>query len=139
MKSLQHRGLVAECTFSASRSGGAGGQHVNKVSTKIDLAFHVANSTLLSDEEKEIITDKLAAKINQDGYLKVSSSDSRSQAWNKEDAVHKFYQLLDKALTKPKIRKKTKPSVGTIIAIKATKKKLSEKKANRKFDTKDWT
>ena len=138
MKSLRDRGLATECSFVASRSSGAGGQHVNKVATKIELAFHVMESLLLSDEEKELISAKLASKINQEGCLKVSSSESRSQAWNKEDAIKKLYELIEKSLIKPKPRKKTKPSVGTIIALKATKKKLSEKKANRRFNSADW-
>lgn len=138
MISFRERGLVNECSFTASRSSGAGGQNVNKVATKVDLAFHVQRSQLLSDEEKQTIGTKLAAKINDEGYLKVSSSESRSQAWNKEDAIDKFYDLLHKAFVKPKPRKATKPSVAAIVARQTGKKKLSEKKSNRRFHKGDW-
>lgn len=99
---IRDRGLERECSFTAARSSGPGGQNVNKVATKIELAFHIMSSQLLSDEEKTAITEKLATKINEDGYLKISSSESRSQAANKEAALEKLYDTLEKALIKPK-------------------------------------
>lgn len=138
MTAIRERGLERECSFTAARSSGPGGQNVNKVATKIELAFHVINSQLLSDEEKATISEKLSTKINEDGYLKVSSSESRSQAANKEAALEKLYDTLEKALIKPKKRKPTKMPKAVKEQIKATKRKTSEKKASRRMDKSDW-
>lgn len=139
MTAIRERGLERECSFTAARSSGPGGQNVNKVATKIELAFHVINSQLLSDEEKATISEKLSTKINEDGYLKVSSSESRSQAANKEAALEKFYETIEKALIKPKKRKPTKMPKAVKEQIKATKRKTSEKKASRRMDKSDWS
>ncbi len=139
MTPIRERGLERECSFTAARSSGPGGQNVNKVATKIELAFHVMNSQLLSDEEKAAISEKLSTKINEDGYLKVSSSESRSQAANKEAALEKLYDTLEKALIKPKKRKPTKMPKAVKEQIKATKRKTSEKKASRRMDKSDWS
>jgi ribosome-associated protein len=128
---IQNRDFYTEFDFNASRSGGAGGQHVNKVSSKIELRFHVDNSTLLTPEEKEILKQKLANKINNDGYLQIVSQTERSQLLNKQLAVTKFYQLLDKALTPVKRRKATKPTKASIQARLQEKKALSSKKTDR--------
>ncbi|MBS1622620.1 MAG: aminoacyl-tRNA hydrolase [Bacteroidetes bacterium] len=136
---IRDRGLERECSFTAARSSGPGGQNVNKVATKIELAFHIMSSPLLSDEEKTAITEKLATKINEDGYLKISSSESRSQAANKEAALEKLYDTLEKALIKPKKRKATKMPKAVKEQIKATKRKTSEKKASRRLDKSDWS
>lgn len=136
---IRDRGLERECSFTAARSSGPGGQNVNKVATKIELAFHIMSSPLLSDEEKTAITEKLATKINEDGYLKISSSESRSQAANKEAALEKLYDTLEKALIKPKKRKATSMPKAVKEQIKATKRKTSEKKASRRLDKSDWS
>ena len=132
MLSIRERGLERECTFTAVRSSGPGGQNVNKVATKVEMAFHVHDSALLSEEEKLLISDKLSAKINEDGFLKVSDSSSRSQATNRENVLEKFYATIEKTLTKPKKRKATKIPKAVKERIKVHKIKTSEKKANRR-------
>lgn len=132
MSSIRERGLERECTFTAVRSSGPGGQNVNKVATKVELAFQVNNSELLTEDEKLILSDKLASKINEDGYLKVSDSSSRSQATNRENVLEKFYDTIEKALVKPKKRKPTRIPKAVKEKILLNKKKTSEKKANRR-------
>lgn len=126
------RNFDSELNFKASRSSGPGGQHVNKVNTKVELRFDIPNSALLNDEEKEILLDKLTNKINSDGILIVISQHSRSQIKNKESATEKFYQLIIKALTPAKVRKATKPSHAARAKRLEEKQKLSEKKILRK-------
>ena len=138
MPQIRERGLDKESTYTATRSSGPGGQNVNKVATKIELAFHVINSQLLSDEEKATISAKLASKINDEVYLKISSSESRSQAKNKETAIEKLYYAIEKALIKPKKRKPTKVPKAVKEKIKETKKLVSKKKATRKVNKRDW-
>ena len=128
---MADREFSGEFKFSASRSSGPGGQNVNKVSTKVELRFHVASSLLLSDAEKEMIADKLASKINMAGELILVSQSERSQLKNKERVVEKFYILISKALTPKKKRKATKPSKASREERLETKRKQSEKKARR--------
>lgn len=132
MLSIRERGLERECTYTAVRSSGPGGQNVNKVATKVELAFHVSQSELLTEEEKLILSEKLASKINEEGYLKISDSSSRSQATNRENVLEKFYDTIEKALIKPKKRKPTKVPKAVKEKIRVNKKKTSEKKANRR-------
>lgn len=127
--------LLAEVSYKASRSGGAGGQHVNKVSSKVELAFDVANSAVLNDEQKALVQQKLAAKINVDGILKVTEEGDRSQLVNKENVQKKFINLIKEALKKPKKRKPTKPSAAAKAARVESKKKRGEiKETRRKMD-----
>jgi ribosome-associated protein len=129
---LNTQQLLAEVTYKTSRSGGAGGQHVNKVSSKVELAFDVANSLVLTDEQKALITVKLAARINAEGLLKITEEGDRSQLVNKENVQKKFINLLKEALKKPKKRKPTKPSAEAKAERLAGKKKRSEVKENRR-------
>ena len=138
MSPIRDRGLERECSFTAVRSSGPGGQNVNKVATKVELAFHVGHSELLTDEEKQSISLKLASKINEDGYLKISDSSSRSQATNRENVLEKFYETIEKALIKPKKRKPTKIPKAVKEKIKVHKIKTSEKKANRRPYKGEW-
>ena len=112
----------SELTFSTARSGGPGGQHVNKVNTKVILGFDVINSQYLSDEQKARILERLGNRITKDGILQVTSQDSRSQYANKEDAMIKLADLLREALKIHKKRRRTKVSQA------AKQKRLDEKK-----------
>ena len=124
--------LLSEIQISASRSGGPGGQNVNKVSTKIELRFPVTSSETFQEKEKQAILAKLKNRINMEGELIVTSSTERSQWRNRENAIRKFFELLEKALSKPKKRKKTQPTTASKIKRIENKKKLAHKKQLRK-------
>ena len=104
---------------------------MNKVSSKAELRFHVDGSELLSPEEKTLLKEKLAGHLTSEGFLQVVSQAERSQLANKEACIRKFYALLRRALTKPKPRKKTKPSFSAVKKRLDAKRKHSEKKASR--------
>lgn len=129
---LKGREFSAELTFSASRSSGPGGQHVNKVSTKVELRFDVHNSALLEDEEKSLLEEKLKNRITLDGFLVIVSQSERTQSGNREKVTEKFYDLLRKALTPKKKRKPTRPSRASKEKRLEEKRELSEKKSLRK-------
>lgn len=126
-----------EFVFKASRSGGKGGQNVNKVSTKIELNFDILKTELLSDKEKCILLEKLYNRIDKNGILKIISQKERSQFLNKTRAIEKFYKLLEKALEKEKIRHKTEPTKISKEKRLETKKIISQKKSNRRVDLLD--
>jgi ribosome-associated protein len=104
---LRERDFEGEFIITDSKSSGAGGQNVNKVSTKIELRFNVMTSNVLTIEEREIILSKYRNRISNEGFLVIQSQSSRSQLKNKKESIEKFYQLLVKALTPVKKRKKT--------------------------------
>jgi ribosome-associated protein len=130
---LNERDFSSELHFSASRSSGPGGQNVNKVNTKVELRFHIASSSLLSDEEKAMLLVKLEKKINNEGELIIVSQTERSQIKNKEKVIEKFYALLTRALTPRKKRKPTKPSLASKEERLESKRQQSEKKERRKY------
>ena len=124
--------IIKEFTFKAIRSGGAGGQHVNKVSSKIVLFFDISKSENLTDEEKELLTKNLHSRLTKDNILILSCGESRSQHKNKEIVIERFIELISNGLKIPKDRRKTKPSRSSINKRLETKKKLGLKKAYRK-------
>lgn len=124
--------ILSEITYKAIRSSGPGGQHVNKVSSKIVLIFDLVNSTAFSDVEKERLTQFFSSSINKEGIIQLASDESRSQVKNKKIVTDRFFTLLKDGLYVPKPRKKTKPSKSAITKAKVQKKQLSEKKKLRK-------
>lgn len=127
--------LYTELTFKTSRSGGAGGQNVNKVSSKVELIFDVDSSVQFTDEQKEIIFLKLANRIDNEGLLHLQCDETRSQLKNKEMVFERFLNLIKLALIPVKKRKPSKPSKSSIKKRLDAKKKLSDKKDSRRFKT----
>lgn len=127
---IDHR-LLSELTFKTSKSGGPGGQHVNKTETKIELLFDINASKILTTWEKSILFENLSHKINQNGILSVVVSETRSQVKNKEIAVNRFFSILKKGLKKNKKRIPTKTPNKAIKKRLLEKSKRSELKKNR--------
>jgi ribosome-associated protein len=126
--------LQKEVTYKASRSGGKGGQNVNKVSTKVELLFDISHSALFTDDEKALLQSKLQSRLNKDGHLQVISEEERSQLMNKERALQKMVVLISKALVQPKARKPTKISKAAKAARLDSKRLKSVKKQLRRND-----
>ena len=124
----QAKDLIRELTFTTSRSSGPGGQNVNKVNSKVTLKFDVLHSSVLSQEQKELIIKKLATRITTEGKLVLTSQENRSQIQNKEDVLSKLNDLLIKVFTPRKVRKATKPNKAAKHARVKSKKLRSEKK-----------
>jgi ribosome-associated protein len=124
--------LQKEITYKTSRSGGKGGQNVNKVSSKVEILFAVSNSALFNDEEKELLNHKLQSRFNKEGLVQVVCDEERSQYLNKEKAIERLMLLLARALHKPKVRKATKVSKAAKMVRLETKRLNSVKKEGRK-------
>tara|TARA_R110001583_G_scaffold47611_2_gene149059 strand:+ start:8896 stop:9318 length:423 start_codon:yes stop_codon:yes gene_type:complete len=125
-----------EFKFQTSRSSGPGGQHVNKVSSRVELRFDVRESQLLEESDKAIIFLKLATRINNDGILSIVVQADRSQLKNKQAAVEKFFDLLTQVFTPVKKRRPTKPSRGSKERRLKAKRIGAEKKTRR--SSSDW-
>lgn len=129
---LDKETILNELRFKAVRSSGPGGQNVNKVSTKVVLAFDITSSKALSIIEKERILQKLANRINKEQQLVLHCDESRSQQKNKALVIDRFLLLLDQTLMVPKKRKKTNPSRSATEKRLKAKKKASQKKSDRR-------
>lgn len=127
--------IVAELSFKAVRSSGAGGQNVNKVSSKVVLTFDLHHSLALTDEEKLLIATKLSSRLTNDGVLILNCEEDRSQFRNKELVIKRFLELIKNATLVPKERKSTRIPKSVIRKRIKDKKNVSEvKKTRRKPD-----
>lgn len=124
--------IISELTYKAVRSSGAGGQNVNKVSSKVVLTFDVNASKSLSDEEKVLVSEKLSTRLTSENILILNADDDRSQLKNKEIVTKRFLDMIGKALVVPKKRKATKVPRSVIEKRIKAKRNLSEIKQSRK-------
>nr|WP_257666437.1 alternative ribosome rescue aminoacyl-tRNA hydrolase ArfB [Parapedobacter tibetensis] len=127
--------LLPYIQFQTSRSGGSGGQNVNKVETKVTLLFDIDATTVFSEVEKDRIKQRLRNRLQADGLLQIHSQQTRSQLKNKEIALQKLVELLSYALKTEKPRKTTKPSKAAVQKRLDAKRQQALRKINRK---KDW-
>ena len=123
--------ILSELKFKAIRSSGPGGQHANKVSSKVELTFDITNSNGLSEGEKSRLELKLKSKLTKDNVLLLQCDESRSQHKNKELIIKRFFDLIKNALIVPKKRKKSRPSKSAIEKRLKSKKRAAIKKVNR--------
>jgi ribosome-associated protein len=124
--------ILQELKFRAVRSGGAGGQHVNKVSTKVELILNLARSNAFNESEKERLYKKLNKRLTSENKLLVHCDESRSQHRNREIAEDRLLKLIEEALKIPKKRKKTSPSKASVEKRLKSKRVVAKKKTSRK-------
>jgi ribosome-associated protein len=124
--------IISELSFKAVRSSGAGGQNVNKVSSKVVLTFDLKNSQALTEEEKLLVETKLSSRLTTDAILILNCDEDRSQFRNKEIVIKRFLELIKNALFVPKERKPTRIPKSVIRKRIKDKKTVSEVKKNRR-------
>jgi ribosome-associated protein len=124
--------LISELSFKAIRSSGAGGQHVNKTSSKVELSFNLKDSLVFDENQKTLLNSNLKSRLTKDNILLLQCDESRSQHKNKAIAIERFLKLIDQALIIPKKRIKTKVSKAVKLKRLSEKRKISERKNQRK-------
>ena len=124
--------ILKEFIFKAIRSSGAGGQHVNKVSSKVVLSFDIPNSEGLNAREKRLLRKSLANRLTSSETLIIACDDSKSQIQNKNKVIERFFNIINKGLIVPKRRIATKPTKGSVKRSKDNKQKRSQVKSMRK-------
>jgi ribosome-associated protein len=129
---MENEKIISELSFKAVRSSGAGGQNVNKVSSKVVLTFDLKNSQALTEEEKLLVETKLSSRLTTDFVLILNCDEDRSQFRNKEIVTKRFLELIKNALLIPKERKPTKIPKSVIRKRIKDKKNVSDVKKNRK-------
>lgn len=128
---MNKEAIIKELNFKAVRSGGAGGQHVNKVSSKVELIFDLQNSSEFSDDEKTLLFKNLQSKLTKENMLLLNCDESRSQHKNKELVIERFFSIIENGLKVPKKRKATKPTKSSIQKRIDKKKNVAIKKVLR--------
>jgi ribosome-associated protein len=122
----------AEVAFRASRAGGPGGQHVNTSSTRVELLWDLTHSTAVTDEMRARLLEKLAARLDAEGMVRVVASDRRSQSQNRDAAAERLAQIVRQALVIPKKRRATRPTTASREQRLAEKKRRGERKRDRR-------
>ena len=130
--------LLKEIGFKAARSSGAGGQHVNKVASKVTLIFDLINSQGVTENQKILLQQKLTSRLTNEAVLLLHCEESRSQHRNKELVIKRFISLITTNLTPVKKRKRTKPSRSSIRKRLEGKKQQANKKMNRRRPDSDY-
>jgi ribosome-associated protein len=128
---MNKEAIIKELNFKAVRSSGAGGQHVNKVSSKVELIFDLQNSSEFSDDEKTLLFKNLQSKLTKENVLLLNCDESRSQHKNKELVIERFFTIIEKGLKVPKKRKATKPTKSSVQKRIDKKKNVAIKKVLR--------
>jgi ribosome-associated protein len=122
----------SELTYRATRAGGPGGQHVNKTASRIELWWHPASSAGLTDMQRARCLERLAPRLDSDGWLRIVAAEERSQLRNRDAATERFRSLVAAAVRAPRVRRKTKPSRAARTARLAAKRRRSETKTRRR-------
>lgn len=129
---IRKEDIIKELVFRTSRSGGKGGQHVNKVSSKVELNFNVPKSVFLSDAQKNLILEKLSGRLSSEGVLQIVTEEEKSQFRNKERSIEKLLLILENAMYRPVLRKPSRPKGSAIEARLRAKRLNAIKKVSRK-------
>ncbi len=129
---MKKKQLLSELHFKATRSSGAGGQHVNKTSSRVELSWCIDETQAFEMEDIELLKEKLSHRLTKNGMLQLASESSRSQHRNKEEVIKRFFNLLQVAIIRPKTRKKSRTSKVARLKRLMAKKQQSEKKQQRR-------